>query len=142
MPFADSDPATASIAFLGLWIHDPLDPEGTTLQLLYGSALRSLSTAVEQAGTTYAGRSYPVFDFGEEREQVFSVTAEVPHGSTWRTDLDALEAFATQQRIVVVRDGRGRSVPGALSGFSESDEAWGTRVAFTVTRAHEETVTP
>lgn len=142
MPFADSDPATASIAFMGVWIHDPLDPEGTVLQLPYGSAARSLQVGVEQAATVYAGRSYPVFDFGEEKAQVFSVAVDVPHGSTWRSDLDALEAFADQQRIVVVRDGRGRSVPGALSGYSERDQAWGTQVSFDVTRAHEETVTP
>jgi hypothetical protein len=141
MPYTDSDPATAGISFMGVWIHDPLDPEGTVIQLLHGSAARSRSVGVEQVGTTYAGRSYPVFDFGDQRSEVFQVRVDVGHGTTWRSDMDALADFALLERVVVVRDGRGRSVPGAMTDYEERDQPWGTAVSFTVTRAHEETVT-
>lgn len=141
MPFADSDPAIGSITFAGVWIHDPLDAEGTVRQLPYGKASRGMAVGVEQEGITYAGRTYPVFDFGEAKTQTFAVQVDVPHGALWREDLDALQAFGQQERIVVVRDGRGRSVPGALSGYAERDQVWGTAVSFSVTRAHEETVT-
>jgi hypothetical protein len=55
--------------------------------------------------------------------------------------MDALKSFAENQRTTTVRDGRGRSITGAVGGYGETDQPWGTRVAFTVTRAHEETVT-
>lgn len=140
-PYTDADSATEGISFLGLWIHDPLDPEGTVRQLLYGQAARSLQHGTIHVGVQYAGRSYPVFDYGEQKTTAFAVQIDVPHGADWRTELDALAVFADQERNVVVRDSRGRSVTGAMAGYNENDQTWGTQVSFTVTRAHEETVT-
>lgn len=141
MPYTDSATATGGVAFLGLWVHDPLDAEGTIRQYLYGAAQRSLATAVEHVGTVYAGRTHPVFDWGDQRDETLTVRIDVPHGTTWRADLDALEVFAGNQRTTTVRDARGRSITGAVAGYTETDEPWGTSVSFTVTQAHEETVT-
>jgi hypothetical protein len=141
MPYTDSAAVTGEVTFTGLWVHDPLDAEGTIRQHLYGAAQRSAAVAVEHAGTHYAGRAYPVFDFGEQVNETFSVRVNVPHGDTWRDDLDSLKELAEQRRVVTVRDGRGRSLTGAMAGYGEQDQPWGTQVSFTVTRAHEETVT-
>lgn len=141
MPYTDSSTTTGGVAFLGLWVHDPLDPEGTIRQHLYGAAKRSAAVAVEHVGTHYAGREFPVFDYGEARTETFDVRIDVPHGDTWRADMDAFKELAEQRRVVTARDARGRSVTGAASGYSEQDQPWGTAVSFTVTRAHEETVT-
>jgi hypothetical protein len=141
MPYTDSATATGGVTFQGLWIHDPLDAEGTIRQHLYGAAQRSLTAAVEHSGTVYAGREYPVFDWGDQRAEEFAVRVDVPHGTSWQDDMDALKSFAENQRTTTVRDSRGRSITGAVAGYSEDDQLWGTRVSFTVTRAHEETVT-
>ena len=141
MPHTDSTTATGGVTFRGLWVHDPLDAEGTIRCHLYGSSSsRSSSSDVEHVGTHYAGREFPVVDFGQQGTEVFQVRIDVPYGDTWRADLDALEALATNRRVAAVRDGRGRSLVGAMSGFRESDQPWGTQVEFAVTRAHEETV--
>lgn len=141
MPYTDSATATEGVAFLGLWVHDPIDAEGTIRQHLYGAAQRSAAVGVEHVGTHYAGREFPVFDFGEQRAETFDVRIDVPHGDAWRADMGALKELAEARRVVTVRDARGRSITGAMAGYSEQDMPWGTAVSFTVTRAHEETVT-
>lgn len=135
MTYIDSDPETSSIAFSGIWIHDPVDPEGTIRQFPFGD-IGSLSNAiaVDQAGAHYAGRTHPVWDFGEHQTDTFAVTLYVPD-ETWTADMTTLRDFAQARRILVVRDTRGRAIHGALGGYTESDAAWGTQVGITVTRA-------
>ena len=135
MAYTDSAPATASITFQGLWLSDPLDPEDTVRQFWYGSAARSRSMSVAQTGLRYAGREYPVFDYGEQIADALSVRVDVPHGPDWADDLESLRSFAVAQRLVTVRDNRGRALTGALTGFDENDRDWGSQVSFTVTRA-------
>lgn len=139
--YSDSAAATESITFGGLWMSDPMDPAGTIREFPYGRAQRSSALAREHTGTHYAGRELPVFDYGDQRAETFSVKAEVPYGATWRDDMDALQAFAVDRRVLTVRDGRGRSFTGALSGYQEDDQEWGTSVSFAVTRAADESVT-
>jgi hypothetical protein len=133
--YIDSDPETAGITFSGIWVHDPVDPEGSVRQFPYGdvNALSS-SIAVDQAGAHYAGRTHPVYDFGEHQTDTLAVTLYVPE-ETWTADMAALREFAEARRVLVVRDTRGRVVHGALGGYAETDQTWGTQVVFTVTRA-------
>lgn len=135
MAYTDSDPATASITFSGVWMSDPLDPEDTVRQFLYGSAARSRSLAVQQTPLRFVGRQYPIVDYGEMLDDSLAVQIDVPHGPDWSADLAALRDFATAGRITTVRDNRGRSLTGALTGFTETDTEWGSQVGFTVTRS-------
>jgi hypothetical protein len=135
MAYTDSEPSTASITFQGVWLFDPLVAEDTVRQFLYGSLSRSRSMGIAQSGMRFAGREYPVFDFGEQIADSLAVRIDVPHGPDWADDLQALRDFATAARITTVRDNRGRSLTGALTGFTENDQDWGTQVTFTVTRA-------
>lgn len=134
MPYTDSDPATASLTLKGVWIHDPLDPEATTRTYLYGRSTRSASIAPQQDGTFYAGRRYPIYDYGENQTDTLSLRMDVPHGSTWATDLTDLEAFAEGRRTYVVRDNRGRVLFASLGSYSESDQDAGTQVGMTATQ--------
>lgn len=139
--YTDSASSSESISFDGLWISDPLDHEGTIRQFPYGKASHSTSYDRMSSGTHYAGRELPVFDFGDQLTETFSIQVEIPYGSTWRDDVDAMQAFAVDQRVLTVRDARGRAFTGAMTGYKESDQSWGTQVSFTVTRASEEQVT-
>jgi hypothetical protein len=136
--YADSEWATAtSIALVGVWIHDPLDPAGTAWNFPYGRSGRSSAIAVPSAARMYAGRTWPVVDFGTARNDTFSVRAEVPHGTTWAADVAALQAFAAMTRTLWIRDNRGRSLACTLSGYGETDANWGTEVGFEAARVHQ-----
>lgn len=131
MPYSDSDPVEAMLSLSGVWIHDPLDPEASTKTFLYGKSARSHAITPEQGGTFYAGRRYPVYDYGENQTDTLSLRIQVPHGPSWVSDLRALEEFAEGRRTFVVRDNRGRVLFANLSGYGEDDQDAGTAVSMT-----------
>lgn len=134
MPYTDSAPDEDSVSFMGLWIHDPLDPTGTIKNYMYGRSSRSVGVDVSQQGMRFAGRTYPVVDYSEHQEDSFSVTIQVPEGPTTATELLELLAFAELRRTLCFRDNRGRLFFGTMSGYQEDDQDWGTQVSFDVGR--------
>jgi hypothetical protein len=134
MPYSDSAPAEGSIVLRGVWLHDPADPEGTVENYLYGGPVSETSIDTMPAASHYAGRTYGVTDFGEHEDEGVIVTIHVPHGATRQAEVGALTVWARARRTVWFRDGRGRSLPGTLSGFKVSDQRWGSAVSFTIAR--------
>jgi hypothetical protein len=116
---------------MGVWLHDPEDPESTAVNFLYGAGKSDTLDTMGQ-GTLYAGREYPVVDFGEGSNAEVNVTIQVPAGTAWASDLAALDDVAAWKRTVVYRDSRGRNVPGVIKDYTRKDERWGTSVTFTV----------
>lgn len=131
----DSASATGSLTLTGVWLHDPLDAPTSVRQYIYGKAARSNELDVMGQGTFYAGREFPVFDFGEYSQATVTVKIQVPHGTDWATELAELAAFAELRRTVCFRDNRGRRAFGAVGGFGIQDEEWGSTVTFTVATA-------
>lgn len=127
-----SDAVTLSLQ--GVWLHDPLDPDGTVLQVPYGDASRSTARETSTAVLQLAGRTYPVIEFGQPETEAYTIRAMVAHGPTWAADLEALVWFVRAKRPIVVRDNRGRSAHAMLSGYREDDAEEGTSVSFTATR--------
>lgn len=140
MATTTGDPVTASVAFSGLWVHDPDDPEATITQYRYGRAQRSLGVAVTQETTHFVGRVQPVTDFGEHQTDTFDVTIDVPFGTDYRPARASLRAWAEARRAVVVRDNRGRMQLSTLDGHDESDTEWGGQVSLTATRVDSSAV--
>jgi hypothetical protein len=138
MPYTDSDPVTEGLQLEGMWLHDPLDAEGTIYQFRYGRAARSASRDVEQEGLVFAGRRYPVVDYGEHQADEYGVRVQVHNGDDWAADLAALVDFAESRRTLHFRDNRGRAAYGTLQGHQESDETWGTTVSFTFSTVDHE----
>lgn len=134
MATTDSLPVQGGLALLGVWIHDPLAPQETARQYLYGKASRSASVDVDAGALRYAGRTYPVYDYGEGQDDQLSVSAQVPHGPDWVTQTGELLASAQVRRTLCLRDNRGRRYFGTMSGYSEDDADWGTAVSFSFTR--------
>jgi hypothetical protein len=130
--FTDSTPTVADreLSLQGIWLHDPDDPAVTTRQFLYGKDNRS--TAIDIKGVTqqFAGRVFPVTDFGEHEEEDLSVTVDIPHGPTHRIEEADLRAFAEMRRTLYLRDNRGRACYGTMSGYQQNDQAWGVTVGF------------
>lgn len=138
MPSTDSAPVTGTIVLEGVWIHDPLDAQGTVHQYLYGRSARSGDLDVMSQGSFFAGRADPVVDFGEHVSESVRVAVEIPNGAAWAAQLEELSTFARAKRPLVFRDNRGRQMAATMSGYAESDMDWGTAVSFTMTRVSYE----
>lgn len=128
-----SAPVTGAVALAGVWLHDPDDAQATAVNYLYGTGKSDALDTLGQ-GTLYAGREYPVVDFGEGVNATVSVTIHVPTGPTWASELAALSEIAAWKRTVMYRDSRGRKVPGVVGDYGRSDQRWGTEVTFTVSQ--------
>jgi len=135
MSYTDSDEAESTLTLTGVWLHDPLDAEGTVQQYLYGRSNRTSTVKVDRHGLVYAGRTFPVFDYGEHQDDQVSVQVLVPHGETWAAELAELLEFAEARRTLCYRDNRGRRVFGSLGNYTEDDEDMGTTVSFEMNRA-------
>jgi hypothetical protein len=131
----DSAAVTATLTLLGVWLHDPSDPQGSAYQYPYGRAMRTADVDTMGQGTYYAGREFPVVDFGEYTAATCQVKVQVPNGDTWAADMASLEAFNLLRRTLCFRDNRGRRMFATLSGYDEQDEEWGTTVTFIATSA-------
>ena len=134
MPTTDSDPVEDSVDFQGFWIHDPLDPEDTIKNYPYGRSARSVGIDVAQKGLVFAGRQFPVAEYGEHQGDSFSVRIDIANGSTWATEMEELQDFAQVRRTLCFRDNRGRLFFGTMAGYKEADQDWGTAVTFSVDR--------
>ena len=133
MPTTDSEVATVTLEAQGVWIHDPLDAEGTIVQFPYGSSQRSTALEPAQVARRYAGREHPVVDFGVEQDSSYAITIDVVNGESHLAKLVALESFAQLRRTLALRDNRGRMLFGTMSRYSAQDQDWGWRVSFTFT---------
>lgn len=130
--FQDSTDTVAdtTLELQGVWLHDPADDAVTIRQFLYGKDTRS--TAIETVGTEqrFAGRTFPVVDFGEHETEDYTITVDIPHGPTHRTEESDLRAFMEMKKTLFLRDNRGRATYGTMSGYNQADQAWGVTIAF------------
>jgi hypothetical protein len=136
MSYTDSAPVTATLRLAGVWIHDPLDPPTTTRVYPWGADSREHAVDVDAAGTQYAGRTFPVVDYGEGESQVETIRLICAHGDTYQLTLDELDTWQRAKRTLHLRDNRGRNVKGTMSGLRFTDQAYGSDVSFTFTRVH------
>lgn len=125
-----SDPATITATLEGVWLHDPDDPEGTAYNFRYGRSRRAGSVEVEAQETQYAGRVYPVTDFGPYEREAVAVEAT----SVDPADLVALRRFVRSRKLAFYRDNRGRSMLAEVSAGADRDEDHGSTLTFTASR--------
>lgn len=128
-----SVPAVITLTLTGTWVHDPDDPSGTAHQYPYGPG-GGTTLDLAPVLTLYAGRQYPVADFGEHQQDQCKLSLDLPFGNTWSDDLASLVDFHQLRKTVLVRDGRGRKFFGILSDFSDTPQRWGSTVSVVVTR--------
>jgi hypothetical protein len=124
---------TAPVLF-GVWVHDPLNPDLTARNYLYGGATQTQADTVASTQRQFVGRSYPVYDFGDPQTQTISVSVLVPFGDTWAADLAALTALPNGRRTYCYRDSRSRVVFGTTTGTNQGDVREGTSATFAVAR--------
>ena len=130
----NSDPVEVTAASLqGVWIHDPDDPEGSIRQYLYSNSAAVESRSITGAQLSFAGRAFPVFEFGDLQQRTVALSLVIPGGVDWEAQRRALEDLLTSRRSWVYRDNRGRLTFGAVMAVSETDDPRGTVVDLTLT---------
>lgn len=134
--FTNSTPTVADseLEIQGVWLHDPADDEVTVRQFLYGKDSRSTSIDTITTSQRFAGRTFPVIDYGEHEDEEFTVTVDIPHGPTHRTEESDLRGFMELKKTLFFRDNRGRAAYGTMSGYNQADQAWGVTVGFKFAR--------
>lgn len=106
---------------LGVWIHDPDDAAGTEKNFMYGGIGRGSSVSVEYQTMVFAGRVHPVAEFGEHENWDADFTLNIPYGTSWRSDINAVLAFARSRKTLLYRDGRGRRMYGVIPSADLKD---------------------
>lgn len=134
MASIDSATQTVTPFFQGVYLHLPTDPEGTLVNFLYWDGGRSEEFSVAAESLQFAGREFPVMDFGTSGEDSVGVAILVPSGPDHDDDLDLLRSMLNARTVVCYRDNRSRKVFGAIVGYTFSDVREGTKADFTVRR--------
>lgn len=139
MPYTDSASTTESLQLEGLWLHDPDDATGTIVQYRFGRASRGTSIDTKPSELVFAGRTFPVFEYGEHESISYAIKIDMPETTTTQDDLQTLIDFAETKKTLCLRDNRGRLGFGIIDGFSINDTDWGTAVSFTfITNDYDE----
>lgn len=114
----------------GIWVHDVDDPQGTIRQYLYSEQGRKNVETVATNVQQFAGRTYPVYAYGENETREVGVTLQVPYGTNYADDMDALAALNVSRTQHVYRDGRGRLIFGSIT-VADTDTLYGSAVDIT-----------
>lgn len=137
--FNDSDVVVAEpVHLVGLWIHDPINPNQTSTQFKYGKDSRSYSIDIGGSSMFFAGREFPVTEFGEHRNDSYSVSVTIPHGPQYHAERELLRNTVLTRRTMCFRDNRGVVVYGTVGDLGEDHESHGSDFSFEVTRVHRE----
>lgn len=129
-----SDP----VRLVGLWVHDPDNADQTSTQFMYGKDARGYDIELTSEHMQFAGREFGVTEFGEHRNDSFSVSVTVPHGPTYNSDRATLREMVLARKTMCYRDNRGVVIFGTASGLGEAQESHGSVFDFEVTRVHQE----
>jgi len=111
-----------------VWIHDPDSPQDTARRFLYSGGSRGRARARAGVATNVAGRALPVFDIGEHRTDVVSLSLTVPFGDEWEEEVEYLHRLVDTGRAHIYRDDRARLLFAVALDISEADEPYGTVV--------------
>lgn len=137
--FNDSEVTLASpVRLVGLWIHDPDNASQSSTQFMYGKDSRSYNIDIGGSTMVFAGREFPVTEFGEHRNDTFSVDVIIPHGPEYHSDREMLRNMVITRKTMCFRDNRGVVVYGTVGSLGEDHESHGSSFSFEVTRVHRE----
>jgi hypothetical protein len=130
-----SDIVTTSAPHLvGVWVFDPLDPDGTERNYLHVDA-RTVSVAPTESSITLAGSRDPLVEYGESTTVGVTAVITVPFGEEHDAACQWWEDAAENRRAINYRDNRGRLYWVALlGGYSPSDVRVGTTIPVVLQR--------
>lgn len=118
-----SDTQTAKVEFSKLLIHSVANPVGTLLQVeMWTSA--SQKESLEAYTHTFAGRIYPVVEYGEHER--YSMTLTLKFTKKQSNTLDSLKALIKAKTTLCVREPhQPRKIYGVALDIEETPSSWG-----------------
>lgn len=136
--FADSATASESVTLKGIWIHDVADSADTVHNFRYDQRGRSFSRSYESQSFRFAGRTFPVTEFGDGEDVNVRVLLQTMKDED---DLEELRSLLARKATLCYRDERGRKVFGTADSLPENDHIWGDDTEFSMTATdHSEKV--
>lgn len=105
---------TAAPALLGVWVFDPLDPDGTERNYLHAQGTAE-ELNVSPVEIPLVGKENPLVEYGETTLVGVKLTMLVPFGPTHDDLVDAWRTMARDRRAICYRDGRGRLLFSAIN---------------------------
>lgn len=135
--FSTETTADRELDLTGIWLHDPANQTVAASSLhnfMFGKDSRATAINTISTEQQFAGRTFPVVDFGEFEQEDVTVTVDIPHGEDHYTEEAALRTFMEMKRTLFYRDNRGRALYGTMSGYNQADQAWGVTVGFKMGR--------
>jgi hypothetical protein len=140
--FSDSLPVESPTYILeGIWIHDPQFPQETVVHLRISPTGRDESFSISSTPLEIVNRAHPVFDYGIHRDDEFSFTSVIPHGSEYQENVRTVQDLYQRATLLFVKDNRGRAVFGLMDQVNFTDLKQGSDFNFRMTRAYREEVT-
>jgi hypothetical protein len=128
--YADSDPASASIKLMGVYLHSIQDPSATLHHYQFDGGGRSSNKEVEHQFMQFAGRKKKVIEYGEHSDYGVSVGVKMRREDP---GAERLEQFAEKRETVCYRDGRGRLLFGVITAAPLADTNFGWETTIDVT---------
>ncbi|MBB6451979.1 hypothetical protein HNQ94_000400 [Salirhabdus euzebyi] len=128
--YSESNVGSNSVTFKGVWLHDVTDTDTLHHFMADGSG-RDTQWAAQSANIYFAGRKSPVTYFGDQEEDVLTVTLEMLRD--WE-DYERLNQIIKAKNIVCYRDGRGRKIFGTITELPINDTRYGNETTIKVTR--------
>lgn len=135
--YTDSAPTTVACVLESTWLTPFISAVGAVIPV--NSEFRWPETGLsespdrENIDLLFAGREYPVTDFGIHKESNFGVTLDLPAGefAAGYGDEAVLRGYALDGTMLVFRDKRGRKAYGRIAGLKFADSKYGKNATFT-----------
>lgn len=119
---------------VGVWVFDPLDPDGTERNYLYANG-RSINLEPDEASIQLAGDRNPLLEYGESTTVVVKTNILVPFDDDHDAGVQWWEDAVLARRTINYRDNRGRLYwVGIRGGFNPTDVREGTQIAVRLQR--------
>lgn len=126
----ESEVVSASVKFVGVFIHSVQDAEATSHHYKFDGSGRDSTKQAEHAFRQFAGRKKPTVEYGETLG--YSVSASV---QVLKEDdgAELLERFVVNMETICYRDGRGRLLFGVITAAPLKDVVYGWETTINVT---------
>lgn len=134
--------STSAPDLVGVWVFDPLDPEGTERNYLHAMG-RTVSVVPDEASIPLAGPRNPLIEYGESTVVGVKATIVVPFGDEHDAGCQWWEDAVENRRAINYRDGRGRLYwVGIRGGYVPTDIREGTSIPVFLQRVdYDESIT-
>jgi len=111
----------------GIWLHVPGDEEATIHYFFLQLGNRKEDIQIESETTHFAGRTFPVTDFGQYEQQIINLDILVAN-----EDFGYFRQLVRNRQVICYRDNRARKLFATFSNLSFEDRKDGVGVQFSL----------